>query len=73
MIEKRPSEARVRFAKNMRYYRRLRKLTLLELQQLTGLTFGYLGEVERLNVNISLDNMEKIVKALDVPLVRMLE
>ena len=48
-------------------------MTLLELQQLTGLTFGYLGEVERLNVNISLDNMEKIVKALDVPLVRMFE
>jgi|WetSurMetagenome_2_1015567.scaffolds.fasta_scaffold159412_2 transcriptional regulator with XRE-family HTH domain len=72
-MEKQPSEARVIFAKNMRYYRRLRKITLMGLQGLTGLTYGYLGEVERLNVNISLDNMEKIVKALDVPLAKMFE
>jgi transcriptional regulator with XRE-family HTH domain len=73
MEEKRPSDARVKFAKNMRYYRRLKKMTLMELQELTGLTYGYLGEVERLNVNISLDNMEKIAKVLNVPLSQMLE
>jgi transcriptional regulator with XRE-family HTH domain len=73
MEEKRPSDARVIFAKNMRYYRKLRKLTLMELQDFTGLTYGYLGEVERLNVNISLDNMEKIAKALEVPLDQMIK
>jgi transcriptional regulator with XRE-family HTH domain len=55
----------------MRYYRKLKKITLMELQDLTGLTYGYLGEVERLNVNISLDNMDKIAKALDVSLDQM--
>ena len=71
MEEKRPSDARVKFAKSMRYYRKLKKITLMELQDLTGLTYGYLGEVERLNVNISLDNMDKIAKALDVSLDQM--
>lgn len=71
MEEKRPSDARVKFANSMRYYRKLKKITLMELQDLTGLTYGYLGEVERLNVNISLDNMDKIAKALDVSLDQM--
>lgn len=73
MEEKRPSDARVKFAKSMRHYRRLKRKTLMELAELTGMTYGYLGEVERLNVNISLDNMEKIAKALDVPLAQMFE
>ncbi len=45
----------------------------MRLQGLTGLTYGYLGEVERLHVNISLDNMDRIAKALEVPLPQMLE
>jgi transcriptional regulator with XRE-family HTH domain len=73
MEKKSPSDARVKFARNMRYYRRLRKITLVELQELTGLTYGYLGEVERLKVNISLDNMDRIAKALEVPPRRLLE
>jgi transcriptional regulator with XRE-family HTH domain len=73
MEAKRPSDARVRFAKNMKYYRKLRGITLMRLQGLTGLTYGYLGEVERLHVNISLDNMDRIAKALEVPLPQMLE
>ena len=60
--------ARVIFARNLRQFRIDRGLSQERLAELAGLHRTYVGAVERGERNISLDNMERLAKALDKPL-----
>jgi transcriptional regulator with XRE-family HTH domain len=55
-------------AKNLRNYRLKSNLTQEELAWKSKLTPDFIGRVERAERTISLDNLEKIAKALGVDL-----
>ena len=44
-----------------------------KLGELTGLNGKYLGEVERGNANISINNLSKISTALNIPLTNLID
>lgn len=54
------------FGKNVRFFRNERKLSQEQLAFLCGLHRTYIGAVERNEKNISINNIEKIAKALDI-------
>jgi transcriptional regulator with XRE-family HTH domain len=54
------------FGKNVRHSRNERKLSQEQLAFLCGLHRTYIGAVERNEKNISINNIEKIAKALDI-------
>lgn len=54
--------------RNIRRYRQQIGLSQEQLAEKSDLTYKYLGEVERGTVNISLDSMVRIAKALRVKL-----
>jgi len=60
--------ARALFARNLRRVRVERGFSQEKLADLTGLHRTYVGSVERGERNISIDNMEKFARALDVAL-----
>jgi transcriptional regulator with XRE-family HTH domain len=64
--------ARIVFANNVRELRRERGLSQEELAEECGLHRTYVGSVERGERNVSIDNMERIAKALQVNLKEML-
>jgi transcriptional regulator with XRE-family HTH domain len=53
-------------AANLRYWRGRRKLSQEALADLAGVHRTYVGSVERSEKNISVDNIEKLSKALQV-------
>lgn len=53
-------------AKNIKKYRTIRKLTQEQLAELSDLHRTYIGSVERAERNLSLENLERIAKALKV-------
>ena len=53
-------------AKNIKKYRNVKKLTQEQLAELSGLHRTYIGSVERAERNLSLENLERIAKALKV-------
>ena len=53
-------------AKNIKKYRSVKKLTQEQLAELSGLHRTYIGSVERAERNLSLENLERIAKALKV-------
>jgi transcriptional regulator with XRE-family HTH domain len=61
-------KARQRFASNMREQRLAKGLSQEDLADLCGLHRTYVGSVERGERNISIDNMERLALALEVPL-----
>jgi transcriptional regulator with XRE-family HTH domain len=60
------NQNRVLFGRNIRYFRKLKKLTLEKCAELCGLDPKYLGGVERGEYNISFDNILSISKALGI-------
>ena len=61
---KKITRTRMTFARNLRKFRTLRKLSQEDLAELADLHRTYIGSVERCERNISIDNMERLAKAL---------
>ena len=61
---KKITRTRMIFARNLRKFRTLRKLSQEDLAELADLHRTYIGSVERGERNISIDNMERLAKAL---------
>lgn len=64
--------ARQRFAANLKEQRLAKGLSQEDLADLCGLHRTYVGSVERGERNISIDNMERLAQALDVPLEKLI-
>ena len=65
--------ARKILAINMRLFREKQKLSQEELAFRSGLHRTYISSVERCQRNISIDAIEKLAKAFNVPLHKLLE
>ena len=60
------------FARNLRRYRQEKKFTQEELAKLSGVSETLINVAERERSNISLGNIEKIAKALDIDAYKLL-
>ena len=60
------TNARELFAKRLRQFRLSKGLSQEALADLAGLHRTYVGSVERGERNVSIDNMERLAKALEV-------
>lgn len=60
-----------RFGARVRELRRAKGLTQEDLADASGLDRSYVGSLERGERNVSLRNIEKIAKALGVPVARL--
>ncbi len=63
--------ARQLFSQNVRNARVAKGLSQEDLAELSGLHRNYVGGVERGERNISIDNMEKLARALDTSIARL--
>jgi transcriptional regulator with XRE-family HTH domain len=59
-------------ARNVRTFRHALGLSQEELAELAGLHRTYIGSIERGERNVSVDNIERLAKALDVTPQRLL-
>lgn len=66
------SQLRDTFARNVRLARAARGLSQERLALATGMNRTYVSAVERSEQNISLDNIARIAKALDLPAFELL-
>lgn len=53
-------------AKHIRYYRTTQKLTLYDLSKLSRIDPTYLGRIERNEVNMTLNTLEKVLTGLNI-------
>lgn len=67
------SQARKVFARRLRQVRQQQALSQEALADRSGLHRTYVGAVERGERNISIDNMERLAQALQVPLTDLLQ
>jgi len=63
----------LRFAKNVQETRKSQQLSQEQLAGIAGVHRTYVGMIERAEKNITLCNMEKIAKALNVSISKLLE
>ena len=66
------SITRLLFARNLKFFRQLKKISQEELADIAGLHRTYVSSVERGERNISIDNMEKLALALGVDIRELL-
>jgi transcriptional regulator with XRE-family HTH domain len=66
------SNARRIFAQRLRQIRQIKGLSQEELADMAGLHRTYVGSVERSERNVSIDNMERLAKALEVDITELL-
>jgi ribosome-binding protein aMBF1 (putative translation factor) len=64
--------ARTRLAARLREERAARGISQEQLADLAGLHRTYVGSVERAERNVSLDNIERLAKALGVDVTKLL-
>jgi transcriptional regulator with XRE-family HTH domain len=67
-----PSNARYRLAKNIKVLRAEKGLSQEALADLVELHRTYVGSIERLERNVSLDNVEKLAQGLGVDISELL-
>jgi transcriptional regulator with XRE-family HTH domain len=65
-------ELRDVLAQNIRFYRRLKRLSQEQLANLCGLHRTYVGSVERAERNVTLSTLIAFAHALDVPVPNLL-
>ena len=58
---------------NVRKYRKERKLSQEKLAELANVHRTYIGMIERAEKNVTLLSMEKIAKALNITITKLLE
>lgn len=61
------------FGKRVQYYRKARQLSQEQLAELAGFHRTYIGMVERAERNITLGNIDKLAKALNVEICELLK
>lgn len=69
---KRSCSAREIFATNLRRERLAKNWSQMELAEASGLHFTYVSSVECAKRNVSIDAMERLSVALDLPLSKLL-
>lgn len=62
----------LKFGKNVQKIRKIRHLSQEQLAELAGVHRTYIGMIERAEKNITLYNIERIAKGLNVPIVELL-
>lgn len=60
------------FGKNVQKIRKIRHLSQEQLAELAGVHRTYIGMIERAEKNITLCNIERIAKGLNVPIIDLL-
>lgn len=63
----------LRVGKKVRLYRKARKLTQEELGERLQIDYSYLGRIERGEVNITIETLNKIANALNIAPSQLLE
>ena len=71
-MPKRKTSARLRFADNLRKTRKAQGISQEKLAELAELHRTYIGSVERGERNITIDNMERLARALGVTIQALL-
>jgi len=61
------------FGQNVQKYRKAKQISQEKLAEISGVHRTYVGMIERAEKNITLRNMEKIAKALNVKIKDLLE
>ena len=61
------------FGSNVQKYRKELGLSQEKLAEIAGVHRTYIGMIERAEKNITLCNMEKIAKALNIPVTQLLQ
>lgn len=72
LSSKPPSPSRRLFAERLRAERRARGLSLEDLGDLSGLSWNYIGQVERGQRNVGVDHMDALARALGLQLYQLL-
>ena len=71
-MKPKPAARRI-FAENLRKARLAKLLSQEALAEVAGLHRTYVGSVERAERNVSIDNMERLAAAVEVPLQALLK